>query len=339
MSVAEISEQKPGRQTGIGQLALTWLPALVVIGAILGVVLVVPGVNGDENARDWYRNRLGGSDLYRLNFIFARLVPFLAGGFIALALLQRRLLPAKERHTAESLQRHGWTEVATHWLNGVGIILCLVTAVWLLKWIDNPVSLLTAYTIHFVGAGFSVAAVAHHVTYQLFGGQGLLPGSRRDVKNAVAETVSYSGVYRGLRGVFGVQLPLTVRRKIQPLLRRLDVAPDRAGKYLATEKVISYSGWGVLIGIVVITGVIKSLQYVYGLPGWLRQGSTFLHDGATLFIIIWLMIHVGALTLVPRHWALLKSMFTTRVSRRYAEEHLPLWAEDSAQTGFHNPET
>lgn len=327
MSVLGISQGS--RQAGIGRLAIYWLPPILVILAIAGIVLVLPSVDGDEGARAWYRDRLGGSELYRLNVMFARIVPFLAGGFIALALVQRRIFPAREIHTAESLQRHGWTEVATHWLNATGIIVCLITAVWLLKWLDNPVSLTTAYTIHFLGAGFSLAAVAHHVTYQLIGGgQGLLPRSRRDVKNAIAETVSYAGVYRGIPGLFGIQLPVDVRRRVQPMLRRFDLAPDRAGKYLATEKVISYTGWAVLVGIVVVTGVIKSLHYIYGLPGWLRQPVTFLHDGATLFLIIWFVMHVAALTLVPRNWALLKSMFTTRVSRRYAEEHLPLWAEE-----------
>jgi hypothetical protein len=32
---------------------------------------------------------------------------------------------------------------------------------------------------------------------------------------------------------------------------------------------------------------------------------------------------------VPRNWGLLKSMFTTRVSRAYAREHLPAWAAET----------
>jgi cytochrome b subunit of formate dehydrogenase len=307
---------------------LRWLPPLMLIVAIAGIVLVLPSTSSDADARDWYRGKVGGSDLYQLNVIFGRLVPFLAGAFIAIALLQRQLLKSREVHTAESLQRHGWTEVLTHWFNAAGIVICLVTSMMLLGWFGGP-SLETTYLLHFIGAGFVVAAVAHHVTYQLVGGgQGLISWRKGDVKNAVAETVSYAGVYRGMRGAFGLQLPQGARRKVQPLLRRFNIVPDVSGKYLATEKVISYTGWGILVAVVVATGLIKSLHYVYGLPEPVLRWTTFLHDGATYFFIAMLIIHVSALVLVPRNWALLRSMFTTRVPRRYAEEHLPLWAEE-----------
>ena len=328
MSTLEAArESKSG---GPGALAVRWLPPLLLLLAVGGVVLVAPAVLDEEDARSWYDGTLGGSELYRLNVIFARLVPFLAGGAIALALIQRLGRPAGEAHTAEHLKRHGWTEVFTHWVNSIGVVLCLITALWLLDWFGNPVSLRTAYIVHFIGAGFTLAAVAHHVTYHLSGGsQGLLPRSRRDVKNAAAEAVSYTGVYRGLPGAFGIQLPVEARRKVQPLLRRFDLAPDHAGKYLATEKVISYSGWAIVVGAVVLTGLIKALHYVYGMPGWLLQGVTFVHDWATVLIIVMLALHLFALVLVPRNWPLLKSMFTTRISRSYAREHLPLWEEQA----------
>lgn len=328
MSAVDVVE-RPRHEAGFGRLLVLWLPPLLLLLAVAGIVWAVPSVNSEQSGRTWYGGVLGGSELYRINVIFARVVPFLAGGFIALALLQRRWLRARERHTATSLQRHGWTEVFTHWLNAAGIMLCLVTAVFLLGWVDNPVSLQTTYILHLTGSGFVVAAVFHHLTYHLVGGgQGLLPRSRRDVKNALAETVSYAGVYRGLPGVFGIQLPVEVRRKIQPLLRRLDLVPEHGGKYLATEKVVSYSGWAILIGVVLVTGLLKALNYIYGMPGWLLQGATFLHDGATIFFIILLVLHVSALVLVPRNWPLLRSMFTTRVPRSYAQRHLPLWVEE-----------
>jgi cytochrome b subunit of formate dehydrogenase len=331
MSVLDVVQRRS--DTGLGRLALLILPVAVLVVAAVGIVLVMPSISGDVDARDWYGGFLGGSDLYELNVIFARIVPFLAGGFMALALLQRRLLRPAEANDAQSLGRHGVTEVVTHWLNAVGLVLCLITAVFLLNWIDNPLSLETAYIVHFIGAGFSVAAVAHHIAYQLIGGgNGLVPRSKADVKNALGEAVSYTGVYRGRTGVFGIQLPLSARRPLQSVLRRYEIAPEPAGKYLATEKVISYTGWAVLVGIVVVTGLLKALHYIYALPGWLRDGLTFLHDGATIFFLIFLLIHVGALVLVPRNWGLLKSMFTTRVSRAYAREHLPAWAAETDGT-------
>ncbi|HEY7270929.1 MAG TPA: cytochrome b/b6 domain-containing protein [Dehalococcoidia bacterium] len=329
MSIAEVTKPQETSGAGGGNLLLKWLPPIVLILAIIGIVLVVPMTAGDSDARTWYRDTVGGSELYRLNVIFGRLVPLLAGAFIAIALMQRQHLKAREVHSAESLQRHGWTEVLTHWLNAAGIVICIVTAAMLLGWFGD-LSLNTLLMLHFIGAGFVVAAVAHHVTYQLVdGGRGLLRWGKREPMNALAEAVSYAGVYRGVPGAFGVQLPQNARRRVQPLLRRFNIVPDYAGKYLATEKVISYTGWAVLVGVVVVTGLIKSLHYVYGMPGWLRQWSSFLHDGAVYFFIAMLIVHVAALTLVPRNWRLLLSMFTTRVPRKYAEEHLPLWAEEA----------
>lgn len=326
MSVAEVPRSE---RAGDSNLLLKLVPPVILVAALIGIVLIVPMTNADADARDWYRDTVGGSELYRLNVVFGRLVPLLAGAFIAIAIMQRQHLRAREVHTATSLQRHGWTEVLTHWFNAAGVVVCLVTAAWLLGWLDGP-SLETTLTLHFIGAGFMVAAVAHHVTYQLIdGGQGLVRWGKGEPKNALAETVSYAGVYRGLPGIFGLQLPQGARRAVQPLLRRFNIVPDYAGKYLATEKVISYTGWSILVGVVTLTGLIKALHYVYAMPAGLRQGASLLHDGATYFFIAMLIVHVAALTLVPRNWALLRSMFTTRVPRKYAEEHLPKWAEEA----------
>ena len=306
-----------------------WLPAVILMLAVLGALAVLPSLGVAEGARDWYRDQVGGSSLYSLDVIFARLLPFLIGGGIALALLQRGRRQRAHAQLADSLQRHELTEVITHWMNAAGIGLGLITAAWLLRWFENPFSLQTAYALHFLGAGLTVTAVAHHLTYQVIGGgSGLLPRSGSDVKNAFAEVIGYTGVYRGLRGVFDIQLPAAIRRPVQRLLRRYDIAPEPAGKYLATEKVFSYSIWAALIAIVVVTGIIKTLAYVVPLPGGLRQAMSFLHDGVTILLVLFLILHVAALVLVPRNWPLLASMFTTRISRAYAKTHLPRWNDE-----------
>lgn len=319
----------PVPQAAAGRRVMRWLPLVVLVAAVLGAVAVWPSIDIDERAGNWYQGLLGGSSLYALGVAFARLTPFLIAAGIALALLQRTSQRPHRTRLNGWLRRHERTEVITHWLNAAGIGLGLITAAWLLKWFGDPFSLSTTYVLHFVGAGLVLLAVAHHLTYQLVGGgTGLLPRSWADVKNAAAEVIGYAGVYRGLPGVFGIQLPLAVRRPIQRVLRRYDLAPDPAGKYLATEKVISYAIWALLIGIVVLTGLVKTLNYLVRLPGWLLQAATFLHDGATIFIVVFLVIHVAALALVPRNWPLLRSMFTTRIPRAYAEQHLPRWNEE-----------
>jgi hypothetical protein len=131
---------------------------------------------------------------------------------------------------------------------------------------------------------------------------------------------------------------VTIGKRVVPLVRSVDCEsllstplsglpdPTRArGEGLAGVCVL---GVVTEAGTVAITGVIKTLRYAVSMPAGLLHWSTYLHDGATIFLIVLLALHVGALVLVPRNWPLLKSMFTTRVSRAYAKAHLPLWAEE-----------
>lgn len=330
MSVrGQAAPDQPATPAATGEGLGRWLPLVALVISLIGVALIWPFVMNDEGGREWYRGLLGGSDLYKLDAVFARLVPFLIGAAASLALLERGRRAKAQADGGDSLKRHELSEVLTHWLNAAGIGIGLITAVWLLNWFDRPFSLYTTYLLHFIGAGMTLAAVAHHVTFELVGGgTGLLPRRTADFKNALAELVGYTGVYRGVPGVFGVQLPVAVRRPAQRVLRRLKIVPDPNGKYLATEKVLSYTVWTVLLGTIVITGIIKTLHYLFSIPSGLLHWSTFLHDEATIFLIVFLGIHVSALVLVPRNWPLLKSMFTTRISRAYAGEHLPLWVVD-----------
>ncbi|MBA4179525.1 MAG: hypothetical protein C0506_02955 [Anaerolinea sp.] len=335
-TISAEKEDAPGQAPGGAATLIRVMPAIILAAAIIGVIAVLATVNQAQGGRDWYRGLAGGSGLYRTDTLFARLLPFVAGAALSVALLERGRQRKETLATGDTLRRHEWSEVAVHWLNALGVILCLITAMWLLRWFGRPFSLETTYILHFAGAGMIVAAVTHHIVYErVGGGTGLIPRRRADVKNALAEVVGYTGVYRGSRGVFGIQLPVAVRRPAQRVLRRLKLVPDPSGKYLATEKVLSYTVWTLLLGVIVITGVIKTLNYLFSIPGGLLQWTTFLHDQATIFFVVFLGIHVGALVLVPRNWPLLKSMFTTRISRAYARDHLPLWVpeEDGSEGG------
>ncbi len=311
---------------------LRWIPLALAAAAVLGIVGAAVSVAVDADASAWPGSGLGGSTLYTINVLFARLWPFLIALGVGVALWQR----TRQRREAApgpgvSVRRHEWTDIATHWTNAVGVGLALITAVWLLDWLDSPLSLEATYSLHLVGSGLTLAAVGHHLAFHgAGGGRGLIPRSWRDLKNALAELVSYTGVYRGLRGVFGLQLPGPIRRPAGRALRRLRLAPDPPEKFLATERVLSYPVWAILLAVVVVTGVVKAIHYVYALPEGLRDGLTFVHDGATLFLLIFLAIHVGALVLVPRNWPLLRSMITSRIARAYVRTNLPRWERELA---------
>ena len=82
----------------------------------------------------------------------------------------------------------------------------------------------------------------------------------------------------------------------------------------------------------VVTGLVKALRYLYPFPPTFVAQMSFLHDLFTGLAVIMLAIHLAAVTLAPRNWPLLISMFTTRVSRKHVEKWHPLWLQQLKAT-------
>jgi hypothetical protein len=78
----------------------------------------------------------------------------------------------------------------------------------------------------------------------------------------------------------------------------------------------------------VITGLIKSFRYLYPIPPTFIATVTTLHDLSAYASVVMLVIHLGAVLLIPRHWPLVVSIFTTRIPRQFVEKYHPLWFED-----------
>ena len=53
-----------------------------------------------------------------------------------------------------------------------------------------------------------------------------------------------------------------------------------------------------------------------------------LHDQFTIVAIVMLGVHLAAVLLVPNHWPMLISMFTTRIPRAYVEKEFVNWANE-----------
>lgn len=304
-----------------------WTPLVVVVLSLVGLALVPLTIARDEASYAWLTGQLGGSDVYTLNVAFARAVPFILAAAIAFAVWQRLRGRSRDVIVDGEVHRHDATTVVSHWVNGFGMIVCLITAAWFIRWFDRPFDVETLYLLHFIGAALVLAAVAHHTTFQIvLGGRGLQPRGMEDVRLAAAEALGYAGVFAKRRSVLGIGLPVRVRRPLQRFfVRRLGLAPGEEDKYLASERVLSYAPWVILIGTVVITGLIKAARYVMPMPEPLLRVATFLHDGATIWIVALLFVHVAALVLIPLNLPLLKSMVTTRISLDFVANHLPRW--------------
>ncbi|MBI2888027.1 MAG: cytochrome b/b6 domain-containing protein [Chloroflexi bacterium] len=315
------------------------IPTPAVVAGLLVVlagILATPfATERDAAARAWMGEEVGGSVAYALGLGFARVLPFIVAVGVLVALWQRLKGPSPERVLDGQVLRHERTVVVTHWINTVGMALGLVSAAFLLRWLERSLSLSDIYLLHYAASALVVFVVAHHVTYHgVSGGRGLLPRSRAEVKQALAELLGYVGVFARQRAVLGVPLPTGVRRVIQRPLQRWGIIPRDEDKYLATEKVLSYPVWAVLVGLLVVTGFLKGMRYLWPIPGPLLQAASFLHDGATVWVLVWLVAHVAPVVLVPRNLPLLRSMVTGRISVEYVQQFLPLWHQRLQQGGI-----
>jgi cytochrome b subunit of formate dehydrogenase len=325
----------------------------IVVGTILAAAAVFVSFNLEQNARDWVQftnaSRLGGSDIFANSVLFARAVPFLLALGIALGLLQASIRRPRPEVVNGQVRRHEWTDVITHWVMFGAMLVLWATALLMLPgvlfdwaqtlvgpdrmaaWestlkVDRIVQVSTLYGLHYVGAALAiVVAVAHLALHLVSGNRGLRPRSG-DFWDALAITFGYLGIYGPDGAAFGIRLPSGLRKPLANGLRSVGIAKPRPpDKYLSTERVVSYWPAVVLIGLLVVTGIIKAIHYLYPIPGGLRQLLTVVHDISGIVLLVWMVLHVAAVVVVPGHWPLLKSMFTARVPEEYVEAHHPVW--------------
>lgn len=303
-----------------------FLPLLLIVLSLVGIALIPMTIARDQTGYEWLANELGGSGVYSLNVWFARSVPFIIAVSIGFAIWQRSRIIKRNEITGSQVRRHDTTTVVFHWVNGLAMIACLITAAWFVRWVQRPFDLETLYLLHFVAAALVLATSVHHLVHQMMLGGGGLTPQGHDIKNAAAETVGYAGVFSKKRAAFGIQLPIALRRPAQRFfVRKLGLQPGEEGKYLASEKLLSYAPWVLLIGIVVITGVLKSARYIVPIPDMLLRVSTYLHDGTMVWILVLLFFHVAAIVLVPINLPLFFSMLNGKISLDYVKQNLPKW--------------
>lgn len=295
---------------------------------LLAVVLstaFVGGVAAQEPGQE--PGALPQNALFRTSLLFAQALPFLiAVGILAGLYRVRResaqQLPVTSGHT---VQRHSRAAAGLHWLNAAGFLIGLGTAAMLLRWVNRALDLPLLYVLHYIGAALIVYAVSTVVTHALVGGHtGLLP-KLREVPEALGELVSYLGIFRA-PGVFGIRWPKSIGTPVARVFVTFGLRPPKdAGKYLATEKVVSLPMWAILTSLILVSGLVKTLRYTWPIPASVVGGATWVHDLTSIAIVVWLVAHVASTTLVPRNWPLFKSMFTTRVPLDYVKAHHPAW--------------
>lgn len=247
---------------------------------------------------------------------------------LALAVARRR---APERVLNGEVVRYNLYERLVHWALAVGFVLAFATGAWLLRWLGAQTwrdLLPTLYLVHFVGAALIVFAAAAFVTSARVRGQDALFPRWRDLSPAIARLFGYLGIY-GQPGVLGLRWPRSWQPGWQRALAALGIRPlEREGKFLAVEKVLSFTPLAILTLIVVGTGLVKAARYFFLVPPGVYFWATWLHDLATYLTVIVVGAHLAAIFLVPRNWPGIRAMLTGRVSRHVAEEEYPAWVDE-----------
>jgi cytochrome b subunit of formate dehydrogenase len=270
------------------------------------------------------------SPLLNDTLILVRIAPFIIALAIVIGIFQARQAIQKggDAIIGEKVRRHDLSTVIAHWTNATGVILGVFTGAVVLRYVDyRPEGLRLIFILHYVGAGLILFGIFNHLSrHGVSGGTGLIPKSFGVLRDLIGELLEYAGLFGPKSAALRIPWPRAIRHPVARYFKALTgYNESRTGKYLVTEQILSYPPWAILMGIVVVTGVIKLLKYLYEIPGSVVTTATTIHDLATIAVGIMIVIHLLPLLIVPANWMLLLSMFKTTVSRKYVEERHPAW--------------
>ena len=206
------------------------------------------------------------------------------------------------------VRRHDTVELLEHWIFAVsGLTLLfsgfgelpmykryMVTEIPFMGWAgDFHIQL----KIHYIAAMAFVGILVFHVIYHgLLGHKALLP-KKGDISASLKTVLAMFGIGE----------------------------EPKAEKFLPEQR-LAYAYLGVISLILVLTGIIKVVKNLDGvfLPPALITASTLIHTFATMFFLLGVLLHFGAL-LVKANRPLLRAIFTGWVREGYARERHELW--------------
>jgi cytochrome b subunit of formate dehydrogenase len=269
------------------------------------------------------------STLFNDALFLAQVVPFIIALGIIVGIIQARAAARAggDAIVEDVVRRHDTGTIIAHWMNAFGLILGFVTGAIVLGWASSALELRMVFILHYVGAALALFAIFNHLTrHGVSGGTGLIPKRLSVIRDTVGELLEYTGLFGPEGAVLRLRLPKAIRQPIARYARGLlGYRPHEHGKYLATEQTLSYPPWAILIGLITVTGLIKTLRYVYEIPSTVVATATTIHDLTAVAIGVMLVIHLLPLLLIPANWPLLMSIFRSTVPRKYVEERHPIW--------------
>ena len=90
------------------------------------------------------------------------------------------------------------------------------------------------------------------------------------------------------------------------------------------ERTISFPTWELTIGLIILTGVIKAIRYIYPIPGDVLYWVSAVHVGAGVLLGMKFLDHLRYV-LAPSRWPLMVSMATGWLPEAYVQRFHAGW--------------
>jgi cytochrome b subunit of formate dehydrogenase len=285
----------------------------VLLGVGVVVFVVGLGVSFGESAA-------GGQPWGQLlgdNFLFARALPFTLGLGIVVGYWRASgwRSGVERRATDGAYRRFAPGTVVLHAVSGLALVALIATGGWQylkgLLDVETPIYMGTVYRVHYLAASVLVWAVAAFVTDWWLRGERSLTVERGQGIRTLRGLAHELG--KPIGSAFGYMLGLDLRR-----------APPPTEQFTYYERVVSFPIWVFALALIVVTGVIKAMRYVYPIPGEVLYWISAVHVGAGVLLGMKLLDHLRY-ALAPSRWPLMVAMATGWIPERYVERFHPGW--------------
>ncbi len=281
----------------------------------LGVILLIVGLG--VSYAEWASGSQPWSQLLGDNFFFARSLPFTIGlGVVVGYWKASGQTAATERRASDrAIRRFAPSTVLLHWLAGVALVMLIATGGWqYLKGLldaETPVYMGSVYRLHYLAASALIFATGAFVTDWW-------------LRSERSLTIRKGQAIRSLRGL-AHELPKPLRTTLAYILgldMRRPAPPTEQFTYY--ERTVSFPTWELAIGLIILTGVIKAMRYIYPIPGDFLYWVSAVHVGSGVLLGMKLLDHLRYV-LAPSRWPLMVSMATGWIPEPYVQRFHPGW--------------
>jgi len=286
----------------------------ILLGAGLALLIVGLGISFAE----WSSGVQPWGQLLTDNFLFARSLPFTIGLGIVAGYWRAagwRYAGTQRRETDGAIRRFARSTVWLHALAGIALVTLIATGGWQylkgLLDVESPIYMGTVYRLHYIAASALIFVSIVFVTDWLLRGEQAL-------------TVGKGQLIRSLRGL-AHELPGPLRTTLAYTLG-LDLrrTPPPADEFTFYERVVSFPTWELTIGLIILTGVIKAIRYVFPIPGDVLYWVSAIHVGSGVLLGMKLLDHLRYV-LAPSRWPTMAAMASGWMPQAYVQRFYPAW--------------